>query len=181
MKIVVGSKNPIKINAVTELIQDYEFLSGAEVLSENASSEITNQPITLDETIQGAMNRARNAFKNCDLSIGLESGLVKVPNTKSGYMDTTACAIFDGKVYHLGLSSGFEYPKRVIDLVFKEKLEIDEAVHKLGITENKRVGYSSGMIGLLSKGRLDRKAYTKQALTTALLHLDNKELYRTGD
>jgi len=177
MKINVASTNQVKVDAVKDLVSEYEFLSGAEINSENVSSEISDQPKTLDETIQGAMNRARNAFKNCDLSFGIEAGLAKIPNTKSGYMNITVCAIYDGKEYHLGLSSGFEFPTEATHLVFKEGIEIDEAVYRLGITENQRIGRSEGMIGMLTKGKLDRKGYVQQAIITALLQLENKEFY----
>lgn len=177
MKISVGSTNSIKISALKEIISEYDFLASAEVVSCDASSEVSNQPKTMDETIQGAMNRAKNAIHNCEYSFGLESGLMKVPYTKSGYMDFCACAIFDGKRFHLGLSSAFEYPKEVIRLIFAEGLEVDEAYVKLGLTENARIGRAEGVIGQLTKGRLPRKEYTKQAIRTALIHLENKNLY----
>src|SRR3989338_6992451 len=100
MKIIIGSKNPQKVAAVEEIIQDYDFLKNAAVDSVAAASEVSDQPLSLDETIQGAVNRACNAFKNCDYSIGLESGLMRVPQTKTGYMDFCACAIFDGERMH---------------------------------------------------------------------------------
>ena len=36
--------------------------------------------------------------------------------------------LFDGKNIHLGLSSGFEYPQKVTKLVFKEGLDITQAL-----------------------------------------------------
>ncbi|MBW6461687.1 MAG: DUF84 family protein [DPANN group archaeon] len=33
------------------------------------------------------------------------------------------------------------------------------------------------MIGILTKGRIKRKDYTKHAINIALIQLDNKELY----
>ena len=178
MKINVGSKNQVKVNSVKEVILDYDFLSNAEVFSIEVPSGVYKQPTSIDETIQGAMNRAKSAFKECKYSFGIENGLMKVPNTKTGYMDVTACAIYDGKEFHLGLSSSFEYPTKVTKLVFSDGLEIDEAMHKEGLTKNKKIGYSEGgVIGFLTKGRMTRKEYTKQAIITALIHLENPELF----
>lgn len=177
MKIAVGSTNTIKVDAVKEIISEYDFFASAEVISCDVFSEVSNQPKNLDQTIRGAMNRAKNAIHNCEYSFGLESGLMKVPHTKSGYMDFCACAIYDGKKFHLGLSSCFEYPKKVIRLIFEEGLEVDEAYHQLGLTDNARIGRAEGVIGQLTKGRLKRKEYTKQAIRTALIHLENLELY----
>ena len=177
MKINVGSKNKIKISAVEEIIRNYNFLSKAKVTGIDADSEVADQPKSMEETIQGAMNRATNVFKDCDYSIGLESGLMKVPSTKTGYMDFTVCAIYDGKNHHLGLSSAFEYPIKVTQLVFNEGLDINQAFYKTGLTTNPELGSAEGAIGFLTKGRLPRINYTKQAITTALIHLENKNIY----
>lgn len=177
MKINVGTKNPVKISAVAEIIKDYEKYKDAEIVSVEAESLISEQPLSIDETIQGAMNRARNCFSSCELSIGLESGLMKVPNTKTGFMDFTCCAIFDGKQFHLGLSSAFEFPVKVVEKIFNEKIDSSSAFHKLGLSKNNYVGYAEGIIGVLTKGRLNRKQYTQQALRTAFIHLENPELY----
>jgi len=178
MKITIGSGNEIKINALKEIIKDYDFLRGARVSSKKVSSDVADQPKSLEETIKGAMNRAKNAYNACDFSIGLESGLMKIPFTKTGYMDVTACAIYDGKEFHLGLSSAFEYPKEMTRMVLEKGLDIDQAAYSIGLTKSKRIGSSEGVVGLLTKGRLLRKEYTKQAITTALIHLEHAYLWK---
>lgn len=177
MKINVGSQNDVKVSAVREVIRDYDFLLNAEVSGLEVSSEISEQPKSLDETIRGAMNRARNAFQSCDYSFGLEDGLMNVPNTKTDYMNVCACAIYDGQNYHIGLSSAHEYPHDVTKLVFDEGLDINQAFKKTGLTENLKVGSAEGAIGILTHGRLLRKEYTKQAITTALIHVENSKLF----
>jgi inosine/xanthosine triphosphatase len=178
MKINVGSKNEIKISAVKEIINKYDFLLKAKIIGIDTESKVSDQPKSIGETIQGAINRATNSFSDCRYSFGLESGLMKVPHTKTGYMDFTACAIYDGTNHHLGLSSAFEYPTEVTQLVFNEGLDINQAFHKIGLTKDPKVGSSEGAIGILTKGRLLRKDYTKQAITMALIHLENKKLFK---
>jgi len=177
MKIVVGSMNPVKIDAVKEIIKDYDFLAGAEVAGAPVSSEVLHQPLSLEETIRGAKNRARNSFADCDYGVGLESGIIQVPHTKTGYMDTTACAIFDGQEFAVGLSCCFEYPIKMTKMVLERNIEIDDAAYELGIANDNHIGETEGMIGWLTKGRMTRKDYTKQALKTALIQLENRELY----
>lgn len=177
MKIVVASKNPVKVAAVTELIASYELLRSAEVTSREAPSNVSNQPLSLSETIAGAKNRAKTAFENCDYSFGIEAGLTTVPETITGYMNVTVCAIFDGKTYTIGISSAFEWPSNVTKMVVEDGLEIDKAYHKSGLTENERIGYAEGGVGQLTRGRLTRKDYTKEAIRMALLPLENRELY----
>lgn len=173
MRINVGSKNNIKIEAVKEVIRDYDFLSNAEVVSINVNSKVSEQPKSIDETIRGAMNRAKNAFKDCEYSFGLEDGLMQIPNTKTNYMNICACAIYDSRNYHIGLSSAFEYPLNIIKLVFEKSLDINQAFYSAGLTKNQKVGYAEGAIGILTHGRLLRKNYTKQAIMMALIHIEN--------
>ena len=177
MKINIGSKNKAKVDALKEILKEYPDFLNAEIISKDVGTGVADQPKSLDETIKGAMNRAKNCFDNCEYSVGLESGLMKVPETKTGYMDFTACAIYDGKNFHLGLSSAFEYPIELTKHVLDNGTDISAAAKKLGFTKSDTIGAEEGMIGILTKGRLNRKEYTKQAIRTALIHLENKELY----
>lgn len=73
MKIVVGSKNQVKVDAVKEIIQDYPHLKDAEIIIVEVGSGVGEQPKSLEETVSGAINRSKNAYKDCDYSFGLES------------------------------------------------------------------------------------------------------------
>ena len=113
MKVIVGSKNPVKLNATKNILT--KIYDDLEVTAIEAESEVSDQPFGLDQTIQGAINRAENAFsEEYDLSVGIESGLMEIPNSITGYIDLQWCAIFDGEKITLGVSSGFEYPPNVI-------------------------------------------------------------------
>lgn len=173
MKIIVGTKNRAKIDAVSEILHEYPHLKDAEVFGLEAASRVSDQPKSLEETITGAKNRAKFVFSDCDYGIGIESGLMHVPGSKSGYMDVCVCAIFDGKEFHLGLSSAWEFPDvATTNLMVKDGLDMSQAINKAGMTKNPQIGSAEGAIGILTKGRMDRKEYTKQALRTALIHLE---------
>lgn len=179
MKIGVGSTNPVKVGAVEEMAPQYDLLVGAEILAVNAESSVSEQPISIDETVRGAMNRANTArAAGCDLGFGIESGLIEVPHTKTGMLDLCACAIYDGEEYHIGLSPAFECPIRVIELIRNEGMDLNQAFYTIGMTDNPKVGSAEGVISLLTKGRLTRKEYTKQAILMAMIHLENAEFYR---
>lgn len=178
MKINVASKNPIKIKAVEELIKQYSFIGESVVEGIDTESGVSNQPKTIEETIRGAINRAKNAFTDCDLSFGIESGIFDVPYTKAGVMDICACVIYDGVTTHIGLSSAFEPPKKITDLMKEKNIEMSDACLEMGITKNPKVGNSEGLIGILTNGRMNRLEYTKQAVMTALIHLEYAHLYR---
>lgn len=98
---------------------------------------------------------------------------MEVPHSKSGFMDICVCAIYDGTEFHLGISSAWEFPDpKVTALMIEEGLDMSQAINKAGLTTNPNIGMEEGAIGILTKGRVDRKAYTKQALRTALIHLE---------
>ncbi len=180
MKIIVGTKNRVKVEAVRETVRDYDFLSGAEVTGKEVDSSVHKQPKSLEETVKGAVNRAKEAFQgcdNCDISVGIEDGLMRVPETKTGMMNACVCVMFDGKEKHIGMAAGFEYPKEATIMVLKEGIDMDEAYHRLGLTGKRRIGSHEGAIGKLTRGRFTRKDSVKQAVMMALIHLENSHLF----
>ncbi len=176
MKINIGTANPIKIEALRETLSGSEILRESQVKGVDTGSTVAEQPKSLKETVRGAKNRARAAFKDCDFSVGIEDGLMAVPGTLTGYMNIGICAFYDGKRYYLGTSAAFEYPPKAIELV-KKGFDINQAFHMIGLTDNPKVGSAEGAIGILTRGRWSRKETAKQAVIAALLQLENKELY----
>ena len=172
MKIHVGSENPVKIDAVREAFLLYDLFKDADIEGVGTDSGVAEQPTSLKETVLGAQNRARNAFLDCDWSVGIESGLVEVPHTQSGYLDLTAIALYDGKNFHMGLSPAIELPKRVVDKIIDEKKDANTAFNEMGFTENKQIGRSEGFVGLLTGGRSNRKEYMKQGVIMAMAHVE---------
>lgn len=76
MKIAIGSTNPAKVQAVQRL-----FSGNYEIISCNVPSGVKNQPFSDEETIRGAIQRAKNALDetDADLAIGLEGGVTESP------------------------------------------------------------------------------------------------------
>jgi len=172
MQINIGTKNPVKVSALQEIIKEYAHLADAEIVPCDVSSDVSDQPKSLEETIIGATNRAKNAFKDCVYSFGIESGLMSVPSTKSGLMDVCVCAIYDGSELHLGLSSAWEVPQSVTNLMINDGLNMTDAALQAGYSTNPKLGSAEGLIGIVTKGRLTRNAYTKESIRTALIHID---------
>lgn len=183
--IVVGSLNQVKVRAVSELIErEYTVLFPfAHVSCCNASSRVGEQPLGLKEIIEGAHARATGAFAvqsgdmNANYGFGIESGLIEVPYTRTGCMDITACVIYEGRETYVGLSSAFEHPQQVIDLVLDKGVDISNAYRLTHLTNAKKIGAEKGAIHLLTCGRVDRRQYTQEAIRNALIHLENKESY----
>lgn len=181
MIIAIGTTNPVKIQAVEETIQDYPILAHSKIHSFSVSSDVSDQPLSIEETIQGAKNRARKAFEvcpSCRYSFGIESGLFEANGTQTGFLESTICCIYDGINYHIGLSCGFEVPPQILQLVLEEKRDLGQACYESGITTNAKLGAAEGLVGILSKGRLTRKFYTIQSVITALIQIENHSWYQ---
>lgn len=133
MEIIVASKNPVKVQAVRDVLRNYSEFINYDIVGVEANSNVSEQPKSLEETIQGAINRSVGVFSGCVYSFGIESGLMEVPMTKTGYMDLCVCAIYDGKDYSLGLSCAFEHPIKVIQMINEESLDVNDAFYKCGL------------------------------------------------
>lgn len=175
MRINVGSTNPVKIESVREafgLFYDNLIIRGG-----NVESKVENQPKNLDTIVTGALNRAKACFNNCDYSVGIESGIFPVSQAPTGYINTSCSIIYDGnKIAGIGLSSGFEYPKFVIDEIFEKKKEVGKIFDEKFETLN--INKKGGAISILSKGKLHREKFHTIGTIMALLPIINKELYR---
>ena len=172
MKIKVGTHNPLKVRATRNVME--KIYTNVDVEGIEVDSGVGDQPIGLDETIQGAVNRARNAFLDADLSVGIESGLLAAPHSITGYLDLQWCAIYDGERVTLGVSAGFEYPPVVVEEVLKGQ-EVGEVMDE--VTGVEKLGQKTGAVSILTKGLLDRTENTEQCVLMAMIPRMNKGVY----
>ncbi|USN58603.1 MAG: DUF84 family protein [Candidatus Peribacteria bacterium] len=65
MNIAIGTKNPAKLNAITLGIESCLYLEGdnIEIIPESVASDVSDMPLSLEENILGAKNRAKNLKK----------------------------------------------------------------------------------------------------------------------
>lgn len=177
MRVAVGSLNPVKVEAVRRVMVKIYGESRVEVEGFKVSSGVPVQPLG-EETVRGAVNRAKEALKagKADLGVGIEAGLFPVKGTLTGYMDFQWCAIIDrdGKLT-LGCGPGFEMPPPVVEGVLKGEGEVGSLLERMFNVE--RIGETIGAIGLLSRGILDRTRLTEQAVLMAMIPRINREIY----
>jgi len=142
-------------------------------------SKVSCNPLTLEETITGAKNRAYEAYQLCaqthglcDYGVGIEAGLFPAEGVETGYLDTSICAIYDGSRYAIGGSPLFEYP----DAVMKRILSGEEPgliADFFGETAKGR----PGVIGPLTEGRIHRDEFDQYAVMMALTRIVSTKLY----
>lgn len=173
MIVQVGSENPVKVQATRNVLAWlYENVTVSGV---HVDSGVPDQPIGIEQTIEGAINRAKSAYSSgCDLGVGIESGLMDTPHTITGYIDMQWCAIYDGEKITLGVSAGFEYPPAVVDEVLSGK-EVGDVMDQVTGVDN--LGEKMGAVSFLSKGMLDRTGNTEQCVLTAMIPRLNEGIY----
>ena len=132
MIIAIGSRSEPKITGITRAFSRYPeiWLNDSdnitylilpkdvrkEIISDSIDkvSKVSLNPMSLNETIIGSKNRAKEAYDyallqegKCDYSFGLESGFYPVVEVKTGFMMNSICSIYNGKDYYIGFSPSF--------------------------------------------------------------------------
>ncbi len=164
MRILVGSTNPVKINAVKAVM--YRVYSDSEIIPLKVESGVSTTPFGEDQIVQGALNRARNTFERApgDIAIGMEGGIVAKFDR---YFLTGWCAILD-KAGHSQFGCGVYMPisEKIVDLV-KLGMELGEVIDKLtGIRDTK---YKVGSIGILTNNLMTRQQAWEAAIIYAMV------------
>lgn len=174
-KIVIASKNPVKIHAALKGFEEMFPEENFEIEGLSVSSGVREQPLDDEETFTGAWNRAENASKaipKADFWIGMEGGIEE----KDGEMKVFAWVIVkssNGK-HGKGRSATFFLPPKIAELIRqgKELGEADDIV--FGRSNSKQ---ENGAIGILTHNVIERKDYYKEAVIFSLVPFKNESLY----
>jgi inosine/xanthosine triphosphatase len=176
MKVLVGSQNPIKIEATKEVFLKY--FGQTNVIGIKVSSEVSAQPVD-EEIFKGAKNRALQLKRlsekenlEADFFVGIEGGIIKLYSR--WFASGAACVIDNQERFGYGLSPCFELPKCIVDKLLSGS-ELGEVMEQISGKDN--IKQKEGAIGFLSKGMMDRKDLYIYCLIAALVPFINKELY----
>ncbi len=171
INVLVGSKNPTKINAVFKAFSVVFPKSKIIVTGEKTPSLVSNQPMSCFETKKGATNRAKNITnKPADYHVGIEGGC----SYEGGVLFAFAWVVtLTEKRKGLGKTSLFQLPKEIQKLIEKgvELGEADDIVFKRTNSKHK-----DGAVGILTGGIIDRSKYYTEAVIMSLLPFINKRL-----
>jgi inosine/xanthosine triphosphatase len=176
MKAVVGSKNPVKIAAARNVLRRV-YDGDVDVEPLGVASGVSHQPWGSEETLHGALNRARAAQRtsNATLGIGFEGGLLEV----SGRVFTSAwCVVVrnDGVVGIAGGENVLLPPSVAADV--RAGAELGSAMDKLTGLDNTKHG--DGAIGILTGGYLSRQTAYEHLLALALARLLTPAYYENS-
>jgi inosine/xanthosine triphosphatase len=160
MKVLVGSRNPAKILAVKQAFSRYwsEIL----VAGETAESGISEMPLTDEECIIGAINRAKGIKGDADFKVGIEGG---AQETMHGMFLFGWAAVYDGKKVSIGCSPRFIMPE---ELAKKVKAYSDSHQAFDEFTGIRELGRNQGAVGYFTRGEIDRAGFMEMAVIMAL-------------
>ena len=108
-KIYLGTQSEQKLQIVKSYFTNI-IREEISIKTKDVKSEIMDQPLTEEITIDGAKNRSRNAIKdekNYDFSIGLEGGLSLI---NSIYYLVCVVSIFENNKFYVGVSKKIPLP-----------------------------------------------------------------------
>jgi inosine/xanthosine triphosphatase len=174
MVIAVGSKNPTKLEAVqlafSEIWPDKEWdVQGVEV-----GSGIADQPMSDEEAVQGATNRAQRAREaiRADYGVGLEGGLQEVAGQ---YYDCGWAVVVDAQGRTgSGTSIRMIIPPRVMQLI-RDGKELGIATDIVfGKTNSK---HAEGYFGAMTNNRITRARGYKDGVIAALVRFIQKDIF----
>lgn len=155
---VVGSLNPVKINAVKLALSSH--WPEARVVGYETDSGVPAQPLSDAQTKKGAINRAKFALKQgliehdtslSFMSVGLEGGVMKI----GSQLWTTIWVCVMDEIGHLFLANG----GRFLVPVFLAKQLLQGAEMGPAIAryfQGRSVKTQEGLVGIITKRYLDR-------------------------
>jgi inosine/xanthosine triphosphatase len=173
-KIVVASKNPVKLEAVRQGFEKMFPEERFELLGISVPSDVSDQPFDDKETLAGARNRADNAskaVKAADFYVGIEGG---VQPDGDELVSVAWVVIKSAEKYGRARTGSFLLPREVARLMRegKELGEADDIVFKRNNSKQ-----DNGAVGILTGNATDRTKYYGEAVLLALIPFRNSGLY----
>ena len=176
MKIVVASRNPVKVDATRDAFATLMPDTELEMLPISVESGVSDQPASDEETRRGARNRASNAYADqpdADFWVGLEGGIDVFEEQLMAF----AWMAIRGRNGNISdaRSATLPLPSAVKELI-DSGMELGEANDQVFSTVNSKQG--GGAYGLLTDGLYTRESIYSQTLILALIPFVN-ELYES--
>ncbi len=173
-KVIIASKNPVKIQAVKDGFEKMFPNERFEFIGVSAPSNVADQPFSSIETFTGAMNRvdhASNEVKDADFYVGVEGGVEE----GEGEMEVFAWVVVkSAQQYGKSRTGTFFLPKEVVRLI-KQGKELGEADDIFFKRSNSK--QQNGVVGILTGDVIDRVKYYTEAVVLSLIPFKNAGLY----
>jgi len=176
MKILMGTKNPGKVEGAKKAFEKY--FENVEIEGISVNSEVPDQPVN-EEIFQGAKNRVKNLRKyaeenniKADFYVATEAGIT---NLLGDWIDINSAVVENDKGFQsVGTSQGFPIPEKYIKDILET--ELGKVMDK--IFEGKELGKGKGGIYNLTHGQVTRLELTEGAVIMALISHINNDIWK---
>ena len=168
-KVIITSLNPAKIHAV-EAAFEQAFATDTFIFEGiNVPSGVPEQPMTSEQTLQGAQNRIKSAKQqvDADFYVGIEAGFDD-PFTFAWMVIESQHRVGKSRSASLAL------PPSVI-AALKQGRELGDVMDEVFFEHN--IKQKGGAIGVLTHHLLTRSSVYQQALILALIPFMHQELF----
>lgn len=171
--ILVGSKNPVKINAARSIFSLYYPAMTIDCQGVDAPSQVPDQPIGEDETRIGAENRVLycQQYHQADFYVAMEGGAEQF---SYGPATFAFVVIANNQQRVIGRSSNLPLPLSLYNALLQGK-ELGDVMDNAFNTSN--IKQQGGAIGLLTNHHATRESTYTQALTLAMAPFLHPALY----
>ncbi|MEA0555465.1 DUF84 family protein [Lysinibacillus irui] len=152
MNIAIGTTNKAKTEAVEVIARKY--FEDAIFTHVKAASEVSEQPISNEETRLGAMNRAKNAMvtSGAQLAFGLEGGVTEIDDDMY-VCNWGALAVADGTVF-TAAGAQIILPKEIAQEI-KAGGELGPIMEQY--TKRRDIRQGAGAVGIFTQGLVSRQ------------------------
>ncbi len=173
MKILVASENPAKIDAVKSAFSKY--FDKIEIDGIKASSNVSDTPLTEEETLLGVKNRMKVLEKKggYDFKVSVEAGTQKINNTR--YLFTWVLIEDSKKKSSFGRSLSYPLPTMA-----SREIEAGKPLSEIAedMSEEKDIRSKGGFVEFVSKGVITRAHLTEDAVICALFPFVSEQIYK---
>lgn len=174
MKVVVGSKNPVKIEAVRLSFEKIWPETMWEVIGVEVNSGVPDQPMSDSESITGARTRAKKALLEIesDYGVGLEGGIQQVDEL---FFDCGWIVVIDKTgAEGIGASPKMIVPEKMMTLI-SQGHELGTAADILFNTKNSK--QANGTFGMMTNDAVTRTTGYQSGIIMALSRFLHPELF----
>lgn len=175
LTVAVGSKNPVKIQAVETAFTSFWPELDIRVIGHDVASGVSDQPMSDDESRKGAGNRAAAALAADDQAaygVGLEGGLQEI----DGHWTDTQWVVIVNRAGKTGVGQSVrvQVPDKMMKLI-RGGQELGDVIDQVfGQTNMKQAG---GYMNEVTRGLINRQQQGFGAVVTALASFAYPDLF----
>ena len=176
--LIVGSKNPVKVNAASHALQLCLGCDALTVESLSVTSGVPEQPMSEAQTRLGAVNRVEACQRSLSTTLVSDAWVIAIEGGVDNFTDGAATfayvAIAHGNKRSVGRSSNLPLPPKVYHRLLQgEELGpvMDDEFNTVNIKQK------GGAIGLLTNHLLTRQSVYESAIIMAMAPFVYPQLY----